>query len=330
MPITAVSYIHKIAAVALMCFVLVDICAAQRMEGVGVGNWLSISSNLDMGYRKTQFFASHYNTAIFQWDSRVEFWLPPFRDKFSWGPYIRVAGIKGSQVDAWQNAWLSGPGFGLQLYPLSSWRFQSPHSLAGRIFGPLRLFGEYSFTNYWGRVNQWRPRNQARTGLDYWKASNVNEPSRFWWTEIWNGFFWQSSNEFTDRYDSIVFANAVRFGVRKPHSAISVITPYLALESSRTKYHYAGATRCIFAQSGGVPNPCDFYWENRLLAGGGLRFAPSLAGLARENRAWLTRFVVYGEYMNTAAYYYGLSAPSPIPRYDVRLGVSANIGNWYK
>ncbi|HEX3091395.1 MAG TPA: hypothetical protein VHW72_02165, partial [Candidatus Angelobacter sp.] len=229
------------------------------------------------------------------------------------------------------NAWLGGPGVGLQIYPLSSWRFQGSDSLAGKFFGPLRLFAEYNFTNYWGQVNSWRPRNQMRTGLDYWKAVNVNEPQRLWWMEIWNGLYWQSSNEFTNRYDSVVLGNSLRLGIRKPRAgAISTITPYLTLESSRTKYHYAGTSGCIFAQPGGVQNPCDFYWENRLLTGVGLRFAPSLGSLGHGERAWLSRFVVYGEYLNTATYYYGVSAPSPIPRFDVRIGVSANLGRWYR
>jgi hypothetical protein len=244
---------------------------------------------------------------------------------------MRVSGIKGSQPDAWQNAWLAGPGMGLQIYPFSSWSFQRRGSVAGKLFGPLRAFGEYNYTDYWGEANSWRPRNQARVGFDYWKAMNVNEPSRTWWAETWNGLYWQSSNEFTDRYNSLILANSLRLGVRKRgRGVISTITPYVAIESSRTKYHYAGTATCIFAQPGGQPNPCDFYWENRLLAGGGLRFAPSLAGLTRGNQAWLTRFAVYGEYLNTAAYYYGLSAPSPIPRSDVRVGVTASFGNWYK
>jgi hypothetical protein len=318
---------------------------AQQAGGVGVGNWLTFAANFpEAGYRKTQFFASQWNTGVIEWDSRVELWLPPFRDKFSWGPYLRVAGIAGSQgdyhgvpsefrSDAWQNAWLGGPGFGIQVYPLSSGRFQNPGSKVGRLFGPLRFFAEYNRTNFWGKGNEWRPRSQTRVGFEYWKAVNVNEPSRYWWAEIWNGLYWQSSNEFTDRYDTVKFANSWRSGIRKTHSgAISSITPYLAIESSRTKYDRVGPNRCIFAPPNPDPmnpNPCDFYWENRLLVGGGIRFAPSLVKLEYHNRAWLNRFAIYGEYLNTAAFY-GPVAPSWVPRFDVRVGISASIGHWYK
>src|SRR5580704_13667411 len=65
----------------------------QQTQPLGIGNWFTFSSNLDGGYRRTQFYVPHYDTGLFQWDSRLEFWLPPFRDKFSWGPYMHVAGI---------------------------------------------------------------------------------------------------------------------------------------------------------------------------------------------------------------------------------------------
>ncbi len=320
------------AAAAIICVLFAPMIAraGEEKEPVGVGKWLTFVSNLDGGYRRTQFFAAHYDTAVFQWDSRAELWLPPFRKEFSWGPYIRVAGIAGSQGDAWQNGWLGGPGLGFQVYPISMERFREPHSVAGKLFGPLRFFAEYNFTNYWGQLNRWRPRNQARIGFDYWKASNVNDPAHSWWAEVWNGLYWQSSNEFTDRYDSVIFANSARIGIRKPRSgAISTITPYLAAESSRTKYDYAGTKDCVFPVQYAGSNPCDFYWENRLLVGGGFRFAPSLNGLNSKNRTWLTRFVIYGEYMNTVAYY-GPTAPPSVPRFDVRIGVSASIGDWYK
>ncbi len=322
--------------------------ADEQNKPAGVGKWLTFAANFpEAGFRRTDFFIPHYNTRVFQWDSRVELWLPPFRDKFSWGPYIRLSGIAGLkniqsletagyQSQVFPNAWLGGPGVGLQIYPLSSRRFQKPNSRVGKVFGPLRFFAEYNRTDYWGAKNQWRPHQQTRIGFEYWKAVNVNEPRKYWWLEIWNGLYWQSSNEFTPRYDTVIFANALRSGVRKPNAgAMSTITPYFAIESSRTKYDRTVPQHCVFSVSQSNlppnpnPNPCDFYWENHLLVGGGLRFAPSLKKLKYENRTWLNRFVVYGEYLNTAAYY-GPTAPASVPRFDVRVGVSASIGHWYK
>jgi hypothetical protein len=317
-------------AVALFMQFLLPV-PSYAQSTLGIGDWMSVSSNFDAGYRNTQFFVPQYNTALLQWDSHVEFWLPPFRKKFSWGPYFRVAGIKGSEGDAWQNAWLGGPGIGFQLYPLSAKRFRRRSSVAGKLLGPLRTFIEYNFTDYWGQENRWRPRNQTRVGFDYWKAAHVNDSDSYWWAEIWNGLYWQSANEFTDRYNSVIFSNSVRVGVRKAQSRmISSITPYIAVESSLSKYRRLGLTDCSLNPDLRNPqNPCDFFWENRLLAGGGLRFAPSLGKLDTAKKGWLTRFVIYGEYLRTATYY-GPAAPSSFPRFDVRVGVSSSIGDWYK
>jgi hypothetical protein len=317
----------RVVVVSTMCLVVLSpTCIAQQVDAVGVGDWLTFTANIpEAGYRETQFFDPHYNTGVLQWDSRAEFWLPPFRDKFSWGLYIRFAGIVGSRTDAFQNALVGGPGVGFQVYPFSSWRFQGPDSTVGKILGPTRFFAEYNRTDYWGAENTWRPRDQSRIGFEYWKALNVNEPGRAWWLETWNGLYWQSSNEFTDRYDSMIFANAWRSGIRKPHSrAVSTITPYVAVQSSRTKYDYGGTRPCGFGSGN-----CDFYWENGVWVGGGLRYAPSLATLAGRDRAWLNRFVVYGEYLRAAAYY-GPAAPASVPRFDVRVGLSASFGQWYR
>lgn len=313
-------------------------CSQSGIGTLGAGNWLTVSSNLDGGYRRTQFFLPHYNTALFQWDSRVELWLPPSHKRHRWGLYLRAAGIAGSERNAWQNGWLGSPGIGLQLYPLSSERFRHRGSVVGRLFGPLRMFAEYNFTHYWGedfprQGTSFRPHHQVRTGFEYWKAANVNALDHYWWTEVWNGLYWQSANEFTDRYDSVILANSVRLGVRKAHSGIiSTITPYMAVDSSLSKWRRLGFSDCSFKPDPRNPlNPCDFYWENRLLAGAGVRFAPPLGTLDTAKKSWVSRFVIYGEYLRTATYY-GPAAPSSFPRWDVRVGVSANVGNnnWYK
>jgi hypothetical protein len=313
--------------------------AAQQSESaseskpsnfIGIGKWVTFTANFpEAGYRKTDFFAPAYNTSVFQWDSRVAFWLPPSPVNFSWGPYVRLAGIAESQTAAYPNAWLGGPGVGFQIYPFSSRRFQQPTSMTGKVLGPLRLFAEYARTDYWGAANTWRPRRQTQIGLDYWKAVNVNNPDHAWWLEVWNGAYWLASNEFTSAYDSVQVASSWRSGIRTPHTAIlSALTPYFAIQSSRTKYDRAGTRGCVFASPTAGPNPCDFYWENGLVVGGGIRVAPSLCKTKYKEHEWLSRFVVYAEYLDTATYY-GPAAPSSVPRYDIHAGVSASLGNWY-
>jgi hypothetical protein len=280
---------------------------ADSREDLGLSRWLTISGNFDAGYRKTQFFENNHNAAVGQWDTRVELWLPPFREEFSYGPYLRFAGIAASRDPAWENALLAGPGAGLQAYPFSLPQFREQGSLVGKLFGPLRLFGEYNRLDFLGNGNSWRPDEQVRAGMEYWRASHVNSITNWWWNEMWSGLWWQSANEFDPHYNSLVFANAVRIGVRKPGAAIlSYLTPYLAVESSLTDNN-------------------AYYWENKLSVGGGLRFTPVLSEMKSK---WLNRLVIYAEYVHVATYYH-TSAPAPIPDYDIRVGISFSFGEWY-
>jgi hypothetical protein len=158
-------------------------------------------------------------------------------------------------------------------------------------------------------VNRWRPDEQTRIGAEYWRALHVNDDHPWWWAEIWSGLWWQSANEFDPHYDSWIFANAVRAGIRKPRSGLlSAITPYVAVESSLTDNR-------------------PYYWENKLSVGGGLRFAPSMENLPRS-MGWLNRVVLYAEALHVATYYHQ-QAPSSVPHYDVRVGLSVSIGQWY-
>jgi hypothetical protein len=273
-------------------------------------DWLTVSAYFDSAYRNTNFYDSGHHTIISQGDSRIEFWIPPGRKSFSWGPYIRFAGLTSDHSQAWENAWLAKPGFGFHVYPFSAPDFRKKNQKAAEILGPLRLFAEKNRMDYWGSENVWRPDKQVRAGADYWKALYVNKTSMSWWAEIWSGLFWQSANEFDENYDTLILGNAVRLGFREPDAGIqSMLTPYLALESSIT-------------ENG------EYYWENRLLLGGGIRFAPLLFK-QKDKSNWLTRFVVYAEYLGVAAYYRD-SAPSSVPDYDFRVGINLSIGEWYR
>lgn len=110
--------------------------------------WLSISANLDYAYRNTNFYKSGHNTALFQGDSRLEFWMPPGRENFSWGPYVRFAGLTSNRSYAWENAWLSQPGFGFNAYPFSSPEFklfsEKKTLLLMFIYNSFKTFNENS------------------------------------------------------------------------------------------------------------------------------------------------------------------------------------------
>jgi len=291
------------------------IFVSSLILGLGAGkagaetNLVTFAGNFDLGTRETQFFESNHNAFVGQWDTRIEFWLPPSRAKFSWGPYLRVAGIAASKNPAWENAWLAGPGAGIQVYPFSLPSFRKSDSIVGQILGPVRLFGEYSRLNYWGKENSWRPNNQKRIGVEYWGAFHVNDAFPAW-LEIWSGVWRQSSNEFDSHYNTQIFAVSSRGGLRIPNAdSLSAFTPYIALESSST-------------------NKNQYYWENRLNLGGGLRYAPLLNNDPAES-VGISRLVLYVEYIKVSTYYHS-AAPSSVPDHDVRMGISMSIGEWFR
>jgi hypothetical protein len=289
-------------------------CFAQQPSPLGWDPYFTFAGNFDFGYHNTQFFAPNENVVVGQWNSRAEIWLPPFRDDFSWGPYVSATGIAATKSEAWQNAWLAEPGVGFQMYPFSLPRFRNSSSKLGKIFGPTRLFAEYNPLNYWGAENSWRPRKQTRYGAEYWRSLHVNDTASVWWAEVWNGLWWQSANEFAPRYDTVIFANAVRSGVRAPKEGVlAILTPYVAFESSRTD------------------NP-TYYWENKLDAGGGFRIAPAIGGKFQD-RTRVNRFAIYAEYLHVFTYY-GSAATAQAnlmrpPDHEVRIGITFSTGLWY-
>jgi len=295
---------------AMLFWFSVSSAIAQSGKAIGFDPYVTLAGNFDVGYHQTQFFEPHHNTAVGQWDTRVEIWLPPSRKKFSWGPYLHLAGIGASQSQPWENAWLGGPGVGMQIYPFSASPFRRRDSKVGNLLGPLRVFAEFNRLDYWGAENSWRPTHQVRAGAEYWRARHVNSNVKFWWSEIWSGAWWQSANEFAPHYNTGIFASAVRTGLRVPNAGfLSVLTPYAAMESSLTDNR-------------------TYYWENKLVAGGGLRLAPAINKSFRTEK-WINRFAVYGEYVHVAAYY-RQDAPSTTPDHDLRVGITFSLGQWYR
>lgn len=293
----------------VICCFLNAIAIAQSGDAVGFPPYVTFAGTFDFGYRATQLFEPHHNAFVGQWESRAEVWLHPYKDEFSWGPYFRINGIAATQSEAWENGWIGAPGIGFQVYPFSARRFRKRDSRVGNILGPIRLFAEYNRVDYWGVENQWRPHGQSRFGVEYWRARHVNSMSVPWWTEIWSGAWRQSTNEFSSHYNTGILANSLRAGARVPDAhLLSAFTPYVTIESSLTDNE-------------------KFYWENKLLVGGGLRFAPPLKRSVPEIR-WLNRFAVYGEFVHVAAYY-RQTAPASIPNHDVRVGITFSFGQWY-
>jgi len=295
-------------ALCLLAIGLARPTLAAPQGAIEIAKNLTFSGNFDFGHRETQFFEADHNATVGQWDVRLEYWMPFGEPKSSFGPFANVSGIKASKNQPWENAWQALPAAGLQLYPFSFQSLRDTTGWLGEALGQLRIYGQVGRQKFWGPENAWRPKQQSRYGLEYWRAMHVND-AELWWGELWGSWWRQESNEFTDSYRTWILAAAVRTGLRVPHSGwLSAATPYVVAETSSTRNY-------------------SYYWENRLTLGGGLRITP-LIRRTHTGSQWLNRFVIYGEYVKAEKYFRALPPPS-LPDHDVRFGVSFSLGAWY-
>ncbi len=283
-------------------------------------DYFTVAGNFDLSWRATQFY-NHQDTLLAEMDSRLELW-PTGRQSFTWGPYLRIAGNASDRSDRFfENVWLAEPGSGgLQCYPFRFDYFREPGNLVGEIFGALRLFGEYNIVHYRGSEDFWRPNRNIRAGIEEYVQRYVNDTHKPYWFEVYGGLIWQSTQEFNAT--AVIFSQSVRAGVRLPNAGIvSCFTPYLAIENSLADH------------------PDEFY-NNALMLGAGVRFAPDLSTLPPEWR-FLNRFFLYAEY-DIAARYWDRDAPSraipgngvtpftpATPSYDWQVGIQFSIGDFW-
>jgi hypothetical protein len=271
-------------------------------------DWLGISGNFEYALRNTNYYDSGFNTGLFQGDARLEIW--PLNSQRFFGPYIRGAYISSNKDVAWENAWLSSPGFGIQSYPFS---LLEDSDQLKRLFGPLRIFGEFNKMDYMGGINAWRPDEQIRAGAEIWYPINTREEDlldKEWWSEIWTGLWWQSANEFDKDYDTLIFGHSVRFGIRDPEAGMwSRLSPYIVCEGSVTENK-------------------DYYWENRIILGGGIRYQLPLFSQKDNPLSIINRLIIFGEYDRIVGFW-DADSPSNIPDYDIRAGIGLSIGEWW-
>ncbi|MGR3310136.1 MAG: hypothetical protein ACUZ77_05110 [Candidatus Brocadiales bacterium] len=184
----------------------------------------------------------------------------------------------------------------------------------------FRLFGENLDLEWWAG-DWWQAEHDLRIGIDYWYEWNVPggegwpyekekalESHLKLWGELWMEGSWRKTNFFSTDYNSWTFGTAEKLGIRawnwraSPESKISVhLMPYVTMEAS-------------------VSEKNDFFWENRLLAGGGIRLMPRIKLCSTKDL--LIR--LFAEHV-TAVDYFKSGPDSEVPWNDIRVGINFSI-----
>jgi hypothetical protein len=156
----------------------------------------------------------------------------------------------------------------------------------------------------------WRPKRDFRIGIELYRECNLysgsSEAENFLWGEFWGDASWRETSFFIPHFRTWTFAFVPKIGIRLFPERELAIMPYATGEVSVT-----GRT--------------DF-WQNRLLAGAGVRLMP-FRRLTGTMSYFLKGVRVYAEGLWVVSYFKDKAPPS-IPGYDFRAGIGFTINRW--
>lgn len=192
----------------------------------------------------------------------------------------------------------------------------------------FRFYGEHLELEWWAEET-WQSDYDNRFGIDLWYEWNVpggeGWPSKWQktvkdkqgveqtvresnklWGEIWMNGDWRKTNFFINDYDSWTFGSAMKLGIRAWNPLVGQrfsvhVMPYVTAETS-------------------LSGKNEFFWENRLLAGGGIRVMPKIK--ITEKKDLLLR--IYAEHVTAVDYFEERPDPN-IPWNDIRAGINFSI-----
>jgi hypothetical protein len=263
----------------------------------------------EVSYRSTNFFrtAYDYNGGWTEVRAAARNVLTPGL-VVGFSPYLKTVAALANHVDLpEENMIVYGAGIEL--------RFLSARNASGANcwlswLTQIRVYIEYLRASFLRRdVGPWVPRRDWRLGAEIWREINVELAARtvrtpslgnHLWAEVWADFSWKKSNFFLESFDSWTSESLLRLGARYPRIIASedvFLMPYVAAGHSFSQW-------------------C-FPWQNRALAGVGMRIMPFPHAQSR----WLRRLRFSGERLWIVRYFDDRPIPGT-PDRDWRIGVS--------
>lgn len=278
----------------------------------------------DFTYRDTNFSRGGYNTITGWWETRFilrtkEKISPEYRF-LMFEPYGKFTLALSGKSSAWENNLVYG--LGLENRFLSTWN--TDRNPCKELASRLRFYFEYlGMTPIKDQPDPWVPVNDLRVGVDLWKEWNIPPDPKVYkddplWGELWFILGWRKTNFNLSDYKTYNNGLMGRLGLRhdKPlcltESGVqALLLPYIMVETG-----YTGK---------------DYFWENRLNVGGGLRFMFTLPTSnpsgdlcvnpkkLSESKPIIMR--LYAEGLHTLTHYRGIPDPGT-PENDFRIGIN--------
>lgn len=279
-----------------------QIVEGQNHRSIRMGDFFAFLSISDWTYRQTNIYLDDYNF-VGGWSYVKIVWdrinLKGENQRLPFGLYLSGTIAGSNQDKPWENNYVFG--IGLEKYILDDVK-DIPALLKN-----IRLYAEYLKIGYTKQeAEEWVPDYDVRIGLDLYKDFGIGpeKSSKSLWSEIWSNLCWQKTNFFSDEYESIIFAYNFKFGLRFPRSTSISLMPYFVSEASWTSQH-------------------DFFWQNRLFLGGGLRIMP----FQKAKMDLWNRFKIFAEYIRVIGHFKE-NPPLYTPDFDLRAGIAFSIGLW--
>lgn len=263
----------------------------------------------DVSHRSSNFFAEGYDGEVSTTTLRVIYprlselvrTRVPLPDLF--------VGVTASQLTdlAWENRLDAVAG--LEWRPLK--RTTLPEGPA-RWLNQLRLYASQYQSAYLrdGSDFAWRPHGDTRVGAELYRECNMfpanSANESLLWAEVWGDVSWRRTNYVEDHFQSWTAAFVPKVGLRFPRGRAAALMLYASGEFSKTQRSEP--------------------WQNRMLAGGGVRVMPfrwhegALTDVLRGARIYVEELWLVKEFNEPVG--------TLTPKRDVRFGVSFVVNRW--
>ena len=291
-----------------------------NLWGTALAVTLDFQSYGDSSYRTTNFDAVNQDRMVGWWENRMIFKYKQDIENnvlkhLAPEPYLKVLLTLSDKNFFWENNLVFGVGVEVRFLDGIE-ALDKPHL---DWMQRLRLYSEILWISYLN--DQAGPEvddSDFRVGLSFWEEWNI-PPNKLTksvlWGETWFDLSYRTGN-FSDTSKQTYFGGLMsRLGLQM-NNLFSDAEPELKDGLSLFVLPYVVLDTALTGN--------DYYWENRINLGAGLRLMPVFSwadsqGADQHKNSIIIR--CYVEYLNTLGHWRGNPEPG-VPDHDIRVGVN--------